>query len=123
MIMSANTNDDWLDDENGDEEFEETVEEKYLSFKVGSDCFVIAILGVQEIIGVLKMTLVPDLPEYVLGVINLRGQIVPIISMRKRFHLQDRAFTERTCTVVVKRDDLVLGLIVDEVSDVVQIKK
>ncbi len=113
---------DWLDDDGGDEEFEEAIEEKYLSFRIGSDQFVVSILGVQEIIGVLKMTFVPDLPSFVLGVVNLRGQVVPVISMRRRFELEDRAFDERTCLVVVRKDELVLGLIVDEVSDVVQIK-
>ncbi len=114
---------DWLDAENQEEvdEFEEAVVERYLTFKIADDSFAVSILGVQEIIGMEKISKVPNMPDFVLGVINLRGQIVPVISLRRRFRIEDADENQRSCTLIVKQNEMALGLIVDEVNDVIQI--
>jgi purine-binding chemotaxis protein CheW len=100
---------------------------KFLTFSLGSELYGLEILRVQEIVGMLPVTRVPRLPEYVAGVVNLRGRIIPVVDIRRIFGMQDLAFTERTCIVVVRIEregvsgGTVLGVIVDEVSDVLDL--
>ena len=95
---------------------------KYLTVVLDHEAYGIAVLKVREIIRIQKITPVPQLPEFVKGVINLRGRVIPIIDLRVKFGLQAE-FTERTCIVVVQvrlaAESLVqLGLIVDAVEEV-----
>lgn len=98
-------------------------EGKYLIFRLGSEQFGLEVLRVREIIGVAEMTEVPQAPPHVRGVINLRGKIIPMLDLRRRFGLQDVELHARTCAVVVETPsdsgDLLVGLIVDGVSEVV----
>jgi purine-binding chemotaxis protein CheW len=75
----------------------------------------------MEIIGMQKVTKVPDTAVYVKGVINLRGQVIPVMDVRLRFGLKERDYDERTCIVVVRIESYSVGLIVDTVSEVVDI--
>lgn len=92
--------------------------DKYLTFLVDTEEYGIAINFVTEIIGLQKITEIPNLPESIMGVINLRGKIVPVMDMRSRFHLPPREYDSRTCVVVVTLNTNTVGLIVDRVSEV-----
>jgi purine-binding chemotaxis protein CheW len=98
---------------------------KYLTIVLDSEAYGIAVLKVREIIRLQKVTPVPHLPDFVKGIINLRGRVIPIIDLRVKFGLQAQ-FTERTCIVVVHvtRVDgpaVQMGLIVDAVEEVVNL--
>ncbi len=102
-------------------------EGKYLTFTLGSEGFGLSILRVREIIGFMKITLIPQTAEYVKGVINLRGKVIPVVDLRLRFDMPATTHTERTCIIVVEisspRDEVLLvGIVVDAVSEVMNIK-
>jgi len=98
---------------------------KYLSFVLGREEYGLEILKVQEINGMMDITRVPRTQHYVRGVINLRGRVIPIISLRDKFKMPQVEDTEKTCIIVVQvqyQDDvLTMGIIVDEVSEVLNI--
>jgi len=106
------------DDLDDDEEDEDTQKDKFLTFTVGKEDYGLEIYHVTEIIGIQKITEVPDMPDYVKGVINLRGKVIPIMDVRKRFKFEERAYDDRTCIVVVNINDTSLGLVVDTVKEV-----
>ncbi len=99
---------------------------KYLTFRLGTEAYGIAILKVQEIIGIMAITRVPRTPEFIRGVINLRGKVIPVVDLRLKFGMKATADTGRTCVIVVRlyRNDspVTTGLIVDEVSEVLDIR-
>ncbi|MBE9537396.1 MAG: chemotaxis protein CheW [Proteobacteria bacterium] len=92
-----------------------------VSFKLGSEEFAIDILNIQEIIRTVEVTTVPRAPQFVEGVINLRGKVIPIIDLRKRFGLPSIENTKNTRIVVVDFDNKVVGLVVDGVSEVLRL--
>lgn len=92
-----------------------------VSFKVGQEEFGIEILSVQEIIRVQELTRVPNSPEFVDGVLNLRGKVIPVIALRKRFGLPQQPHDKETRIVVLETHNIVIGLIVDSVSEVLRI--
>ncbi len=100
---------------------EDTLEGRNLTFALGEEEYGIEIRYVTEIVGIQSITDLPDTPDYLLGVINLRGKVIPVIDMRLRFHLPFREFDERTCIIVVNLRDTSVGLIVDTVSEVIEI--
>lgn len=103
------------------EEDENTLKNKYLSFRVGDQDYAIEIQYVLEIIGIQKITDVPDMPDHVLGVINLRGKVIPVIDVRARFQMETREHDDRTCIIVVMVQDTTVGLVVDCVAEVLMI--
>lgn len=94
---------------------------KFLTFFFGEEEYGIEILRVREIIGLMSITDVPRTPDYVRGVVNLRGKVVPIIELRLRLDLPSIEATEETCVIVVQAADEMVGLIVDKVSEVTDI--
>ena len=92
-----------------------------VSFKIGNEEFGLDILRVQEIIRVQELTRVPNSPDFMDGVINLRGKVIPIIALRKRFGLEQQAHDKQTRIVVLEVQNMVLGFIVDSVSEVLRI--
>lgn len=98
---------------------------KYLTFSLGRECYGLEILKVREIIGYIDVTAVPQTPHYVKGVINLRGQVIPVIDLRCKFGMEETDQTEQTCIVVVEihHGEVMLntGLIVDKVQEVLDI--
>ena len=104
-----------------EQEREDSQRDKYLTFLVEDEDYGIAISFVTEIISLQKITDIPDLPEFIKGVINLRGRIIPVMDMRSRFHLAAREYDSRTCVVVVNIANNTIGLIVDRVSEVLVI--
>lgn len=104
-------------------EEEDTQKGKYLTFSIGNEFYGLEISCVTEIIGLQPITEVPELPEYVRGIINLRGKIIPVMDVRLRFRKPLRQYNDRTCVIVVEIDDMCVGLIVDRVSEVLSIKE
>ena len=94
---------------------------KYLTFFFSAEEYGIEILRVREIIGLMPITDVPRTPHCVKGVVNLRGKVVPIIELRLRLDLPSLEPTEETCVIVVQAGDEMVGLIVDQVSEVIDI--
>lgn len=95
---------------------------KFLSFFLGSEEYAIEILKVQEIIGLMPITPVPKMPDYIRGVLNLRGKIVPIMDLRMRFNFSAVEDTEETCIIVLHDDNYQMGVVVDKVSEVADIE-
>jgi purine-binding chemotaxis protein CheW len=98
---------------------------QFLTFCLDAEIYGVEILKVQEIVGMLPVTKVPRTPEYVRGVVNLRGKVVPVIELRAKFGMERRDDTAMTCIIVVQvaaASQLVtMGVIVDEVAEVVSI--
>lgn len=94
---------------------------KYLTFVLGREIYGVEIEYVNEIIGLQKITPVPDLPDYIKGVINLRGKVIPVMDIRLRFRMNPRDYDDRTCTIVVNIQETTVGLIVDTVCEVLEI--
>lgn len=101
---------------------EDTQKGKFLTFTLGSEAYGLEIKYVTEIIGIQEITEVPELPEYIRGIINLRGKIIPVMDVRLRFRKSFREYNDRTCIVVVDIKDISVGLIVDAVSEVISIQ-
>ncbi|WP_110463577.1 chemotaxis protein CheW [Ruminiclostridium sufflavum] len=100
---------------------EDTQKDRYLTFSICNESYGIEIKYVTEIIGIQAITEIPELPEYVKGIINLRGKIIPIMDVRLRFKKESREYNDRTCVIVIDINDLFIGLIVDSVSEVLTI--
>jgi purine-binding chemotaxis protein CheW len=94
---------------------------KYLTFKLANEEYGVEILRVREINGLLDITAVPKMPNYMKGVINLRGKVIPVVDLRLKFALDEAQHTEQTCIIVVDVGKEV-GIIVDTVSEVLDIK-
>ena len=101
-----------LDEDWDDEDDVDSQKDKFLTFKIEH---------VIEIVGIQKITEVPDMPDFVKGVINLRGKVIPVMDIRLRFKMESIAYDDRTCVVVVNVGDVTIGLVVDTVSEVVDI--
>lgn len=94
---------------------------KYLSFFLEREEYGIEILRVREIIGLMAITSVPRTPQYIRGVINLRGKVIPIVDLRLKFDMPETDTTEETCIIVVQSGKESVGVIVDKVSEVLDI--
>ncbi len=98
---------------------------KYLTFKLAAEEYGVQILKVQEIIKMMTITKVPRTPDFIQGVINLRGKVIPIIDLRLKFAMPHQDLTDKTCIIVVQvpapGTSITMGLIVDEVSEVLDI--
>ena len=94
---------------------------KYLTFFLASEEYGVEILKVQEIIGRMPITPVPLTSKYFLGVINLRGKIHPIMDLKIKFGMDQSEITDETCIIVIKTSSLMMGVLVDKVSEVVNV--
>jgi len=101
-------------------------EGKYLTFSMAAEEYGIGILKVKEIIGLMAITVIPQTPPYVKGVINLRGKIIPVVSLRLKFGMAEIDYTDRTCIIVVEvktsTGHVQMGIVVDAVSEVLNIR-
>ena len=99
---------------------------KYLTFSLAGEEYGIGILKVKEIIGIMPITTVPRTPNFVKGVINLRGKVIPVVDLRLKFGIEEKSYTERTCIIVVEikvqAGSVLIGIVVDSVSEVLNIK-
>ena len=101
-------------------------EGKYLTFSLDNEEYGIGILKIKEIIGMMPITSVPQTPAFVKGVINLRGKVIPVVDLRLRFGMEEMAYSERTCIIVVEIEGpagtVMIGIVVDAVSEVLNVK-
>jgi purine-binding chemotaxis protein CheW len=96
---------------------------KYLTFALEQETYALEILMVREIIGLMEITKVPRMPDFVRGVINLRGKVIPVIDLRCKFGMETVEETKETCIIVVDLNDMLMGIVVDRVSEVLDIPK
>jgi purine-binding chemotaxis protein CheW len=100
-------------------------EGKYLTFTLANEEYGIGILKIKEIIGMMPVTTVPQAPDFIKGVINLRGKVIPVIDLRLRFGIEGIDYTDRTCIIVVevagRAGTIRIGIVVDAVSEVLNI--
>jgi len=94
---------------------------KYLSFFLASEEYGVEILKVQEIIGRMPITPVPLTSRYIRGVINLRGKIHPIMDLKVKFGMDESRMTDETCIIVIKTSSMMMGILVDKVSEVINV--
>ena len=101
-------------------------EGKYLTFMLAEEEYGIGILKIKEIIGMMPITSIPQTPEFVKGVINLRGKVIPVVDLRLRFGMEAIDYNDRTCIIVVEIEcaasTVMIGIVVDAVSEVLNIK-
>ncbi len=100
---------------------EDGLKDKFLTFLINNESYGIEIKYVTEIIGIQKITGIPEMPQYVKGVINLRGSVIPVMDLRLRFRMEEKEYNDRTCIIVVHFDETKFGIIVDFVSEVMDI--
>ncbi len=100
---------------------EDTQHGRFLTFLLDSEIFGIEIKYVTEIIGLQEITKVPEVPDYVKGIINLRGKIIPLIDVRLKFGKESIPYDDRTCIIVIDVKGVSIGLIVDNVDEVLTI--
>lgn len=104
------------------EEYEEDSQAgKFLTFLLENEFYGLEIKYVTEIIGIQQITEIPEVPDYIRGIINLRGKIIPVMDVRLRFKKNFRDYNDRTCIIVIDVKELSVGLIVDSVSEVLNI--
>ena len=99
----------------------DTQKEKYVTFKSGNEYFALKIQYVNEIIVFQEITKIPESVDYIKGLINLRGKIIPVIDVRLRFKQEAFEYTDRTCIIIVNVKNIVVGLIVEQIAEVVEI--
>lgn len=100
---------------------EDTQKGKFLTFSLGTEFYGIDIIHVTEIVGIQPITVVPDLPHFIKGIINLRGRIIPVIDIRLKFNKEVVSYNDRTCIIVIEVNEQSIGIIVDAVSEVINI--
>lgn len=100
---------------------------KYLVFQLAREEFGVQVLKVREIMGLQEITAVPQTPGFVKGVINLRGKVIPVVDLRRKFGLEDAEYTQRTCIIVVQVNQangpMQMGAVVDGVAEVLNIQE
>ena len=101
----------------------DTQKGKYVTFKSGEEYFGLKIQYVSEIIVFQEITKIPESEDYIKGLINLRGKIIPVIDVRLRFKQEPFEYTDRTCIIVVNVKNIVVGLIVEQIAEVVEIQE
>ena len=92
---------------------------QYMTFNIGDEIYGVSVLKVHEIIGMTKITHVPNSMQFMKGVINLRGKVVPVVDMRLKFNMDEREYDDQTVILIVELKERLIGMIVDTVSEVV----
>lgn len=100
-----------------------TQKDKYVTFRSGKEYFGLKIEYVNEIVVYQEITQIPETEDYIRGLINLRGKIIPVIDVRIRFKQEPIEYNDRTCIIVVKVQEMTVGLIVEQIAEVVEIKE
>lgn len=110
------------------DETEELLEEDdsqkgmFMTFQIGKEFFGISISYVSEIVAMQPITAIPEVEDYIKGLINLRGKIIPVIDVRARFKMEPIDYTDRTCIIVIEVKETVIGLIVESLAEVATIQ-
>lgn len=101
----------------------DSIENMYLTFAVEKETYAVNIGCVTEIVGMQRISEIPDVPDYIKGAMNLRGKVIPVMDQRLRFRLPGREYDDRTTIIVLDLEGVPTGLVVDEVTDVLTISK
>lgn len=101
-----------------EELLEDSQKGKFMTFQTGKEYFGISIGYVNEIIAMQPITAIPEVDDYIKGLINLRGKIIPVIDVRVRFKMEPKEYTDRTCIIVIDVKSTVVGLIVEKIAEV-----
>jgi len=104
-----------------EDDVDEQLDNKFLTFQLDKEVYAVNILHVTEIIELLKVTPMPEADPCMKGVINLRGKVIPVMSIRLRFEMKEVDYTAKTCIVVVRVGEIEMGIIVDSVCEVLDI--
>ena len=107
-----------MDDELGDDYYEDAQKDRFMTFEIDGQDYGVDIMHVTEIVGLQDIAVVPDVPHFVKGMINLRGNVIPVIDVRLRFGIPEGQYDDRTCVVVVTLETSTIGMIVDRVNEV-----
>ena len=110
-----------VDEENASER--DTQQGKYMTFKSGNEYFGLEIQYVNEIIQLQAITAIPETEDYIKGLINLRGKVIPVVDVRLRFKQEPFEYNDRTCIIVINIKSMMVGLIVEKIAEVVEIKE
>ncbi|MFA5340358.1 MAG: chemotaxis protein CheW [Clostridia bacterium] len=102
---------------------ENSSRDMYLTFKIEEEEYGFDISSVTEIVGMQPVTPIPEAANYIKGIINLRGRIIPVIDLRLKFGKPEKEYNERTCIIVISYGDMTIGFIVDNVSEVITLKE
>lgn len=108
-------------EENEEEVFVDAQKDRFMTFITAGECYALEIKYVNEIISYQKITDVPETEDYVKGLINLRGKIIPVIDVRMRFGYEPLEYNDRTCIIITDVKGTVVGLIVEKIEEVVNI--
>ncbi len=100
---------------------EDDMKGRFLTFQIDAEMFGIELYNVMEIVGIQLITKMPEMPNYIKGIINLRGRIIPVMDIRLRFKKAEKDYNDRTCIIVIDYGSTSIGLIVDSVSEVLTI--
>ncbi len=111
MMQEEVLQEDALDTEKG----------KYMTFKTNGEYYGVALKYVVEIVGIQKITAIPEVEDYIKGLINLRGKIIPVIDVRVRFRQEPFEYNDRTCIIIINVNGTLVGLIVETIAEVVNI--
>ncbi len=101
----------------------DTQKGKYMTFKSGNEFFGLEIQYVNEIIQLQAITAIPETEDYIKGLINLRGKVIPVVDVRLRFKQEPFEYNDRTCIIVINIKSMMVGLIVEKIAEVVEIKE
>ena len=110
-----------VDEDNAGER--DTQKGKYMTFKSGNEYFGLEIQYVNEIIQLQAITAIPETEDYIKGLINLRGKVIPVVDVRLRFKQEPFEYNDRTCIIVINIKSMMVGLIVEKIAEVVEIKE
>ncbi len=110
------------DSQNEDAKNDDSQKGMFMTFQTGKEYFGISISYVNEIIGMQEITAIPEVDDYIMGLINLRGKIIPVIDVRVRFKMEPKEYTDRTCIIVIDVKSMLIGLIVEKIAEVNTIK-
>lgn len=110
-----------MEEKLGEAQEEDSQKGKFMTFQTGREFFGIGINYVNEIIGMQPITAVPEVEDYIMGLLNLRGKIIPVIDVRIRFKMEPVEYTDRTCIIVINVKSMVIGLIVEKIAEVITI--
>jgi len=105
-----------------EEQNEDTMRGRFITFAVDREMYGIEIKYVTEIVGIQPINGLPETPDHIKGVINLRGNIIPVVDMRLKFKKEPMEYNDRTCIIVINTEEIAAGLIVDEVAEVIAIE-
>ncbi len=106
-----------------EEELEDIRQGKYMTFQVGTDVFGIELKYVNEIIQMQPVTPIPEVEHFIKGLINLRGKIIPVIDVADRFGKESFEYNDRTCVIVIEVKNIEVGLIIENIAEVVSIEE